>query len=83
MSASIHYRIVKPDDTFHFQHYGSGSWFKRVLEETFHRTLPAVFDISDLPELRAMSNTYTEKNGFKEMVDQIEKSGAIEVWAEY
>lgn len=84
MSASIHYRIVKPTEEYRLPDFGAGSAFRTSLEEAFHLVLPAVFSIRELPMLRAMSAaTHMEKNGYAAMVRAIEDEGAIEVWAEY
>jgi hypothetical protein len=84
MSASIRYRIVKPEAEESLPNYGSGSAFKKSLEEAFECDLPHVFNMNYVPVLRAMSAVCgNENNGYNDMVKLILKHGAIEVWAAY
>ena len=84
MSASIVWLPVKPEK-YKSINAPAPSWFKETMERAGFE-LPCTLTSTDLPVLRGMAATNLrddKPNPHQEVVDAVEKHGAIKIWAEY
>lgn len=84
MSASICYQPVDPKPKT------IGAWAPSHFMESMERAnlgLPCTLKETDIPILRGMAATFSDHgdapNPYQEIIDAIEKYGAIEMWAEH
>ena len=83
MSASIFWDPIKPANG-HVVGVGAPSWFMGCMERAGLK-LPVDLTVADLPVLTGLAAAQRddEKNPFQEIIDAIEKHGAINLWYQY
>jgi hypothetical protein len=84
MSATIYWRPIAKRSGYIDTHAPSA--FMRAIREAFGREMPARFRGEDIPVLKGMVAVELDKHqrsAYQQMIDEIEKNGAIELWAEY
>lgn len=86
MSATIHYRVLKPPEGY-LKQVGSSSWSIESMRRAFGE-YPWVLGAESLTKLEGMAATCDEKqNPFRELIKKIEKNDGshvdVEVWPSY